>query len=59
MRRIQKRLHVLMAHLLFARADRIIHYNKQSPEWLAMHYKVPREKFVGSRVGIPDLSTDE
>jgi len=59
MRRIQKRLHVLMAHLLFARADRIIHYTGQSRGWLETHYKVPPEKSVESRVGIQDLSTKE
>ena len=57
MRRAQKRLHVLMAHLLFARADRIIHYTGQSPAWLETHYEVPGEKSVESRVGIQDLST--
>lgn len=58
MRQAQKRLHVLMAHLLFARADRIIHYTGQSPGWLETHYKVPREKFVESRVGIQDMWTN-
>jgi hypothetical protein len=44
----------LAGHLVFHYTDCIIHYTADTQRWIEQHYRVPSEKSVQMKIGIPD-----